>query len=77
MEEYHDGILLFNIMDNKVWSKAVKDTAGLRSYYEQHANDYRWKERADVSVYTLKDAGIAQINHKTGKEKSKEKMVSR
>ena len=28
MEEYHDGILLFNIMDNKVWSKAVNDTSG-------------------------------------------------
>jgi peptidyl-prolyl cis-trans isomerase SurA len=57
MEEYHDGILLFNITDNKVWSKAVKDSAGLDAYFAEHRGDYNWKERADVSVYTLNDAG--------------------
>jgi peptidyl-prolyl cis-trans isomerase SurA len=57
MEEYHDGILLFNITDNEVWSKAVKDSAGLKDYFARHQGDYTWNERADVSVYTLKDAG--------------------
>jgi peptidyl-prolyl cis-trans isomerase SurA len=57
MEEYHDGILLFNITDDQVWSKAVKDSAGLKAYFDQHQGEYTWKERADVSVYTLKDAG--------------------
>jgi peptidyl-prolyl cis-trans isomerase SurA len=53
MEEYHDGILLFNIMEDMVWNKAVKDTAGLEAYYNQHSHDYRWPKRAEVSVYTL------------------------
>ncbi len=57
MEEYHDGILLFNITDNEVWSKAVKDTSGLKDYFSMHQGEYMWNERADVSVYTLKDAG--------------------
>ena len=57
MEEYHDGILLFNITDNQVWSKAVKDSAGLKTYFDKHQGEYNWKERADVSVYYLKDAG--------------------
>jgi peptidyl-prolyl cis-trans isomerase SurA len=55
MEEYHDGILLFNITDNLVWSKAVKDTAGLKAFFDSHRADYQWKERADVSVYELAD----------------------
>lgn len=55
MEEYNEGILLFNIMDEKVWSRAVKDSAGLRDFYGQHKGDYRWNERADISVYTVND----------------------
>jgi peptidyl-prolyl cis-trans isomerase SurA len=31
--EYHDGILLFNIMEDQVWGKASKDTVGLQNYY--------------------------------------------
>lgn len=56
MEEYHDGILLFNITDHEVWTKAVQDTAGLEAYFNAHRNAYTWKERADVSVYSVRDA---------------------
>ena len=73
MEEYHDGILLFNIMDKSVWSKAVSDTAGLSTFYEQHANDYTWKERADVSIYTVKDPAYLKLTTKLGKKRAKEK----
>lgn len=55
MEEYHDGILLFNIMDRNVWSKAVIDTAGLKAFYRKHEKEYMWNERADISLYTIRD----------------------
>ncbi len=73
MEEYHDGILLFNITDNKVWSKAVKDTAGLKAYFAQHQGEYRWNERADVSVYMLKDAGKLNDVKKLASKRSSKK----
>lgn len=60
MQEYRDGILLFELMDKEVWSKAVKDTAGLEAFYAANKEDYMWKERADVSVYSCKDAKIAK-----------------
>ena len=34
IEEYHDGILLFELTDELVWSKAVRDTVGLESYHK-------------------------------------------
>lgn len=51
MQEYHDGILLFNITDQKVWSKAVKDTVGLKEFYEKNKTNYMWGERVDATIY--------------------------
>ena len=42
MQEYKDGILMFNISQEEVWGKAAKDTTGLRKYFEAHKEDYAW-----------------------------------
>ena len=55
MEEYHDGILLFELTDEKVWSKAVKDTAGLEAYHAAHVGDFMWGTRAEVDIFTCAD----------------------
>ena len=60
MSEYRDGILLFDLTDQKVWSKAVKDTVGLKDFYKKNRNNYMWETRLDASIYTLKDAGQVQ-----------------
>ncbi len=56
--EYHDGILLFDLTDKKVWSKAVKDTVGLQKFYEQNKNNYLWETRLDASIFIIKDPSI-------------------
>jgi peptidyl-prolyl cis-trans isomerase SurA len=58
MQEYHDGILLFNLTDDMVWSKAVKDTAGLLAFYEKNKNNYMWNERIGFSTYTFEDENL-------------------
>ena len=55
MQEYHDGILLFNLTDEKVWTKAVKDTVGLEKYFNDHRADYMWDERVDATIYHIRD----------------------
>ena len=49
INEYHDGILLFELTDEMVWSKAVKDTFGLLEYYSTNTDLYMWDERAHIS----------------------------
>ena len=48
MNEYNDGILLFEITDKKVWKKAVEDTSGLETYYTNKVAKY-YPEAKDSS----------------------------
>ncbi len=75
MQEYRDGILLFDLMDKKVWSKAVKDTIGLRNFYEQNKTKYMWAERADATVYSCKDAATSKALRKLLKSGKDEKTI--
>ena len=52
LKEYRDGIILFDLTDQKVWSKAVEDTVGLTSYYEAHKSNWTWGERVKGKLYT-------------------------
>jgi peptidyl-prolyl cis-trans isomerase SurA len=75
MQEYRDGILLFELTDQKVWSKAVKDTTGSKEFYEKNKTNYMWEERADASVYTCADEKIAKQVRGLLKKKKSEKDI--
>jgi len=74
--EYRDGILLFDLTDQKVWSKAVKDTAGLKAFYEKNKNNYLWDERAEVTIYKCLNEKVAKDVRKMLKDGKSEKQIS-
>ena len=53
VQEYRDGILLFDLMDREVWDKAVKDTLGLEQFHERNASKYMWDDRVFASIVTV------------------------
>jgi peptidyl-prolyl cis-trans isomerase SurA len=59
LKEYHDGIILYEIMQDRVWNKAVKDTAGLRAYFTANQTKYTWQKRLDATVYECLTKEIA------------------
>ncbi|MBK8845130.1 MAG: peptidylprolyl isomerase [Bacteroidetes bacterium] len=69
MQEYRDGILLFDLTDKLVWSKAVKDTTGLKEYYEKNKNNYMWAERINAKIYQCATPEIAASVRKMLKKK--------
>ena len=60
MKEYHDGILLFELTDQKVWSKAMNDTVGLKEFFEENRDKYMWDKRINATIYQTRDQKIAK-----------------
>ncbi|NVO83362.1 peptidylprolyl isomerase [Hymenobacter terrestris] len=50
VKEYRDGILLFQLMDEKVWSKAIEDTVGLQQFFAANQANYQWGPRVQATV---------------------------
>ena len=42
MQEYRDGILLFEVSNREVWDKASQDTKGLEKYFKDSVDKYNW-----------------------------------
>lgn len=42
INEYRDGILLFDVSNSKVWERAAADKEGLDKYFAEHKGDYHW-----------------------------------
>lgn len=42
VNEYRDGMLMFEIQDRNVWSKAKSDKEGLEAFFQAHKDNYRW-----------------------------------
>lgn len=56
IQEYHDGLLLYEISNNLVWDKAAKDEAGLAAFFKSHKANYAWDEpRFKGIAYHVKD----------------------
>lgn len=70
-QEYRDGILLFNLTDQKVWSKAIADTAGLEEFFKTNQSKYMWNKRAEATVYKCSDEATATQVEKVLNKKSK------
>jgi peptidyl-prolyl cis-trans isomerase SurA len=52
VQEYREGILLFDIMNQEVWNKALIDTIGLEQYYQNNIDNYQWDERLDAIIFS-------------------------
>ncbi|MBP6978583.1 MAG: peptidylprolyl isomerase [Bacteroidales bacterium] len=68
MKEYRDGILLFDLTDKKIWSKAIQDSVGLQQFYESNKQNYRWNERIDATIYSLTSSDQIKTVRKLAKK---------
>lgn len=59
-KEYKEGILLFDLTNSKVWSKAINDTLALIDFFESNRSSYIWPDRVDATIYSCIDLSTAK-----------------
>ena len=60
MNEYRDGILLFDLTDQRIWSRSMSDSLGLFTHFEANKEDYRWDIRHRYTIYDCASKRIAK-----------------
>ena len=65
INEYRDGILLFEISNRNVWDKSNKDREGLEKFFESHRDNYRWDSpRYKAIIVSATSDSIAEAAQK-------------
>ncbi|HEY0742872.1 MAG TPA: peptidylprolyl isomerase, partial [Chryseosolibacter sp.] len=52
LNEYYEGILLFEIMEREVWNRASQDSIGQHQYYLAHKGDYKASDRVKATIFS-------------------------
>lgn len=50
VNEYRDGLLLFDLMESQIWNVAKEDTTGLKEFYNKHKSNYVLPVRIDAVI---------------------------
>lgn len=70
IQEYHDGLLLYEISNQLVWDKASKDERGLTAYFAKNKSKYKWEQpRFKGIAYHVKDEADIKAVQKSIKGK--------
>lgn len=77
VQEYHDGLLLFEECSRKIWDPAAKDTVALVNYFKKNKKQYAWDEpHFSGMVYYCKDAADVKAVKKLVKKLPQDKWMS-
>ncbi len=65
VQEYHDGLLLYEISNRMVWDKAQKDEAGLEAFFKKNKKNYKWDEPRfkGIAYHTREAADISAVKN--------------
>ena len=57
MQEFRDGLVLFALMEDSVWTAADQDSAALRDHYAMQPEAYQWPDRIRaISLQSASDS---------------------
>ena len=68
LNEYHEGILLFGIMETEVWNKASEDSTNQHNFYNQNQSKYKAGDRLEARLFSTADKSfLEEVKQKISK----------
>lgn len=64
MDEYRNGIMIFELSEKNIWNKAAEDSAGLAAYYQENKEKFKQAKHATSRIITIPDLKAANALHK-------------
>lgn len=55
LKEYEDGLLLFELMQEKIWTKSTKDSLGLKKYFKSNSKNYKTDDLKAIKGQVIND----------------------
>ncbi|MCB9034900.1 MAG: peptidylprolyl isomerase [Chitinophagales bacterium] len=65
MNEYKNGIMIFDLSEKNVWNVAASDSAGIENYYNTHLNEFTTPSTMDTRTFELSNKKVAKKIYKT------------
>ncbi len=73
LSEYREGLLLFDLMEIKIWNAVKKDTLAIQNYYNNNKDAYKFEKRIDAIVASsAKEKDIKEVRRMLSKGKALE-----
>lgn len=63
MKEYVDGILLYQIEQDRVWGRVTVNDSLLQAYFEANRDKFMWPDRVDFTSAQILSDSLAQLVH--------------
>ena len=58
VQEYRDGLLLFDLMETTIWNTSRTDSVAIKNYYDDHKSSYMWPERVHAVVASSSNESV-------------------
>lgn len=61
INEYRNGLLIYDLMNKNIWEPAKNDSVGLEKYFQQNRHNYSWKKRVDAEIASVSETEKAKL----------------
>lgn len=75
VQEYRDGLLLFDLMETTIWNASRTDSIAVQDFYSTHKENYMWPNRVDAVVAaSSKESVLKKVGKLLEKETDPEEI---